>query len=49
MTNRLHHRPGDKLLGNLTVLEQLGSGAYGTVYHCRDAEGQQFAVKEMHV
>lgn len=49
MRLRLRHQPGELLFDELTVEAELGSGAYGTVYRCRDGEGTLKAVKELHV
>lgn len=47
---RLTHEPGERLLGDYEIVAVLGSGAFGTVYHCRDvAGGPDRAIKEMHI
>jgi len=46
----LRHRAGDLIQGRYEVRKALGSGAYGTVYGCRDCEiDVPVAVKELHV
>jgi serine/threonine protein kinase len=46
----LRHRPGDLIDGRYEMRKVLGSGAFGTVYLCRDAELDiTVAVKELHV
>jgi len=46
----LQHRAGELIQDRYEVLSQLGSGAFGTVYKCRDRELEiEVAVKELHV
>lgn len=50
MDARLRHEPGERIVANLEVVGVLGSGTFGTVYHCRDFDGgPDRAVKEMHL
>lgn len=48
MAVRLRHLVGELLVGTLEVTAEIGSGAFGTVYRCRDRRGgPDRAVKEM--
>ena len=50
MIAALRHRTGDKIQDRYEVLSELGSGAFGTAYKCRDLELNTYvAVKELHV
>jgi serine/threonine protein kinase len=50
MIATLRHRTGDEIQNRYLVLDELGAGAFGTVYRCRDRElGLMVAVKELHV
>lgn len=47
---QLRHRPRDLIQNRYEIRKLLGSGAFGTVYGCRDAElDVPVAVKELHV
>ncbi len=47
---QLHHRQNDRIQNRYEVRKLLGSGAFGTVYGCRDLElDVPVAVKELHV
>jgi serine/threonine protein kinase len=50
MTAFLHHQSGERIQDRYEVLGELGSGAFGTVYKCRDLELDTLvAIKELHV
>lgn len=50
MTASLRHRIGDRIQERYEVMSVLGSGAFGTVYKCRDSELDTLvAIKELHV
>ena len=50
MIATLRHRAGEEIQDRYLVLNELGAGAFGTVYQCRDRElGLTVAVKELHV
>jgi serine/threonine protein kinase len=50
MIAALQHRAGEYIQERYEVLGVLGSGAFGTVYRCRDHELDTFvAIKELHV
>lgn len=50
MTAFLHHQSGERIQDRYEVLGELGSGAFGTVYKCRDSELDTLvAIKELHV
>ena len=47
---QLRHRQNDRIQNRYEVRKLLGSGAFGTVYGCRDGElDVAVAVKELHV
>jgi serine/threonine protein kinase len=46
----LRHRQGEWIQDRYEILGELGSGAFGTVYRCRDSELDTLvAIKELHV
>ena len=50
MIAALRHRTDDLIQDRYEVLGELGAGAFGTVYHCRDLElDTRVAIKELHV
>lgn len=50
MIAALQHRLGDLIQDRYEILSVLGSGAFGTVYQCRDSElNTVVAIKELHV
>jgi|GEM_PF-2866476 len=50
MIATLRHRVGETIQDRYEIEQELGSGAFGTVYKCRDLElGTTVALKEMHV
>ncbi len=50
MIAALRHRTDDLIQDRYKVLGELGAGAFGTVYHCRDLElDTSVAIKELHV
>lgn len=50
MIATLRHRVGETIQDRYEIEQELGSGAFGTVYKCRDRElGITVAIKELHV
>ena len=50
MIATLRHRVGDTIQDRYAIEKELGSGAFGTVYKCRDSELDTLvAIKELHV